>query len=117
MGVSSSEGASPQWSSSLPLLLSTSPAFSSSSSSSSSPPPPTLPSQLRTDCAIEHRESLECISRHYEEKNEKCAPFFERYKACRKAEHESKLQHRHQQREANAVSDINSNKSSGSWFW
>jgi hypothetical protein len=43
-------------------------------------------SKLRTDCSVEHRQSLECISRNYDTKDYACAPFFHRYRACRKAE-------------------------------
>jgi hypothetical protein len=45
-------------------------------------------SKLRTDCSVEHRQSLECISQNYDTKDYACAPFFHRYKACRKEEDE-----------------------------
>jgi hypothetical protein len=59
-------------------------------------------SKLRTDCSVEHRQSLECISQNYDTKDHACAPFFHRYKACRKEEDERR-------RRANG-------RSTSSWF-
>jgi hypothetical protein len=116
MDLASSKGTSPA-SLSSPLLS------TSNAPSRCDPPPPPLPlsrppspsptpSKLRTDCAPEHRESLECIARHYDDdKDRRCAPHFERYRACRRAERERKLQ-----QQASAGSRGSNDKPSG-WFW
>lgn len=49
-------------------------------------------SKFQTDCLAEHRASLDCISANYDTKHEACAQFFERYKECRKAENERRLE-------------------------
>jgi hypothetical protein len=63
-------------------------------------------SKFQTDCSVEHRESLECIGQNYETKDYTCAPFFHRYKACRKEENERRQR-------ANAAS----NASKSSWWF
>ena len=49
-------------------------------------------SKLSTDCRKEQRASLACIEENYTNKNEACAVHFETYKACRRKEHERKLE-------------------------
>ena len=49
-------------------------------------------SKLSTDCSKEQRASLACIEENYTNKNEACAVYFETYKACRRKEHERKLE-------------------------
>ena len=49
-------------------------------------------SKLSTDCRKEQRASLACIEENYTNKNEACAVHFEAYKACRRKEHERKLE-------------------------
>jgi hypothetical protein len=48
-------------------------------------------SKFITACANEHRNSLQCIEDNYEDR-EQCQPFFDAYKACRRLEHERKLE-------------------------
>jgi hypothetical protein len=61
-----------------------------------------------TNCAKEHRESLQCIERNYQNRSA-CQDFFEAYKQCRKDE-------RKEQGVANAINNQQNNKS-GWWFW
>jgi hypothetical protein len=48
-------------------------------------------SKLITDCKQQQSESLNCIQENYDQKNV-CQPFFDRYKACRKEEHDRILE-------------------------
>lgn len=56
-----------------------------------------------TNCEAEHKDSLQCIERNYDNRGA-CEPFFEAYKTCRKAEHD-------------AIRKKNAEKSGGGWFW
>ena len=47
--------------------------------------------QFYTDCAKEHRESLQCIERNYQNRSA-CDPFFDAYKACRKEENDRRME-------------------------
>ena len=48
-------------------------------------------SKFITDCQTQHKNSLNCIEEHYENKSV-CEPFFEAYKKCRREEHQRKLE-------------------------
>mmetsp|Transcript_12060 Transcript_12060/g.17467 ORF Transcript_12060/g.17467 Transcript_12060/m.17467 type:complete len:105 (-) Transcript_12060:963-1277(-) len=50
-------------------------------------------SQFHTSCQTEHEASLECIYDNYHQR-ERCAVFFERYKACKREEHNRILEAR-----------------------
>jgi hypothetical protein len=58
-----------------------------------------------TNCAAEHKESLQCIERNYSNRSE-CQPFFDTYKQCRAGENEKR-------KAANAGPE---GESKG-WFW
>jgi cytochrome c oxidase assembly protein subunit 23 len=69
---------------------------------------------FQTSCAKEHRESLQCIERNYQNRNA-CTEFFDAYKTCRRDENERR-------KEANARASGNtsggdSGSSRGGWFW
>jgi hypothetical protein len=49
------------------------------------------PSKLYTACSAEHAAALKCGTEDFATKEERCAPFFASYKACRTEEHRLKL--------------------------
>jgi cytochrome c oxidase assembly protein subunit 23 len=61
-----------------------------------------------TSCAKEHRESLQCIERNYQNRSV-CEDFFQAYKQCRKDEQK-------EQGVLNNAANNNNNKN-GWWFW
>lgn len=48
-------------------------------------------SKFHTSCSREHAASLKCITENYEQKS-MCQPFFNRYKKCKREEHEKILE-------------------------
>ena len=56
-----------------------------------------------TNCKKQHRDSLDCIERNYQDRAA-CNDFFQAYKTCRKEENE--------QRKA-----ANGNSRASGWFW
>jgi hypothetical protein len=59
-----------------------------------------------TNCSKEHRDSLQCIERNYQNRAA-CDPFFQAYKNCRREENEK----------VRAENQKQSGGSSGGWFW